>query len=284
MNIFRLIPWMVVLAIPSAKALVSGPSAVGEGMWGVELRAIQERGLVEPNEDRASYQPARIDLVRVSATRGFSAPGFGQDHFARVDLTSLTSGREEVAGRTFYEEDRGHVVTLSYGFNFLHEPTASAGLYFSVSPVTDFNHRKFSVPRVDVWAIGLKSGLEIIDQWFLENSAHLGSGIPGRQNSYLALTQIVGSRFRVFDENQLFLKFGPYAELDLQDRFDEAYDDAFSPAGRRDRIRSMKIGTILSADLMLGANHYLNLAYVQKLGGYDAVATNASTLSWGTRF
>ncbi|NJL23876.1 MAG: hypothetical protein HC902_00940 [Calothrix sp. SM1_5_4] len=243
-----------------------------------------ERGKVEPNENRDSYQSAEIDIYKLSLARGFGDLSFGKDHFLRFDYSRFTSGKEQVGSQVFYEKDTGNVATFIYGFNFVHELSYSAGVYLSVSPLTDYNKEKFSTPRVDLWSIGLKSGLEINSSWFLEGLLHYGSGIPGQQNSYVAFTQLVGLKLAETIAFPLTLKFGPYAELDMQDRNDSKYDTAFSAPGRTDRIRSMKIGTVSSLDAEISRNWYVSAGYVQKLGGYDAPATNATFASLGVKF
>lgn len=266
----------------NAAALVSGPSALSAGEWNVEMRTVFERGKIEPNENRASFQSAQIDIYKLTVARGLSDLPFGQDHSVRLDYLRFTSGREAVGAQVFYEQDTGNVATLTYGFNFVHEASYSAGMYLSASPLTNYNQRKFSSPRVDLWALGLKTGLEISEAWILENSVHYGSGIPGRQNAYVAFTQLAGFKFSL--GVPLTLKLGPYAELDMQERVDAEYDAAFSAPGRSDRIRSMKVGTVISLDAKISSKWYLGAGYVQKLGGYDAPATNASFASLGAKF
>ena len=267
-----------------AHALVSSPSTVTSGEWAIESKSTSERGKVEPNENKDSFQSAKINIYQLSAAYGLSGISFGNDHFLRLDYRYFTSGKEEVGGQVFYEEDTGNAATLTYGFNFVHEPVYSAGMYASVSPLASYNKDKFSSPRVDLWALGLRSGLEFNSNWFTENSIHYGSGQPGRQNSYLAFTNVVGLKLSGATEWPVTLKFGPYAELDLQERADAKYDAAFSAPGRTDRIRSMKVGVIGGVDINLPSNWYLSGGYVQKLGGYDAPATNALFVSVGVKF
>lgn len=264
-------------------ALVSSPSTVANGEWVIEAKSIFERGKVEPNENKDSYQQAEINIYQLALSHGLTGSSFGSDHYFRVDYRYFTSGKEEAAGQVFYEKDTGNVATLTYGFNLVHEPVYSAGIYASVSPLSSYNKDKFSSPRVDLWALGFRSGLELSPSWFTESSIHYGSGQPGRQNSYLALTNLFGFKLSELVGWPMTLKFGPYAELDTQDRTDTKYDAAFSASGRTDRIRSMKVGTIVAIDINLPSSWFISGGYVQKLGGYDAPATHALYASLGLK-
>lgn len=265
-----------------AYALVSSPGSVGAGEWGAEAGTVLERGKVEPNENLSSHQPARINILRASISRGIAGPDFGTDHFIRADLKYIDSGREE-AGQLFYDRDRGAAATLTYGFNLLHEENFLAGAYASVSPYIGLNKDKFSLPRVDLFALGLKAGLRAGPSWLIDSSIHFGSGIPSHQNPYIALTQTLGYELSSRLGLPVTVRLGPYAEFDLKDRYDTRYDAAFSPAGRRDRIRSAKFGVLASADISFTQNYFSTVTYVQKLGGYDAPATNALALSIGAK-
>ena len=274
-----LLPLTILISFP-AWALVSSPATVGDGQWSTEFRTTLERGKIEPNESKASFQRAEIDIYQLSLTRGLGSLSFGMDHFFRVDYRYFKSGKEEVGGQVFYNEDQGHTATFTYGFNIVHEAGYTAGVYASISPLITFNRDKFSSPRVDIWALGLQSGMELHSDWLLENSVHYGSGIPGKQNSYLAFTVLVGYRALSY----LNLKSGPYAELDLSEHTDAKYDAAFSAPGRSDRIRSMKVGIASFVEIALPSDFFATLGYIQKLGGYDAPATNAAVLNIGAKF
>lgn len=267
-----------------ANALVSSPSAVSEGQWNVELKSTLERGKIEPNENRSSFQTAEIDIHQLSVTKGVESFSLGSDYFLRLDLKYLKSGAEEVSGQVFYAADTGHAVTLTGGFNLVHDPAYKAGLYFSLTPVAEFNKDKFSVPRVDLWGLGFKSSIELSRTFFIEDSLHYGSGLPGHQNSYLAFTHLFALRLDAAVESQASIKWGPYAELDTSERRDSKYDAAFSPAGTQDRIRSMKVGVISSIEFGLTRETYGSVTYVQKLGGYDAPATTALSIALGANF
>ena len=256
-------------------ALVTSPVPLGTNDTLVEVKTIRERGKIEPNENQASFQPAKIDIYQLSVTRGLeNIFSFGQDHFFKIDYRYFISGKEQ-----FYAEDKGQSLTATYGLNFVHTPGYSAGLYFGVSPLTQFNKDKFSVPRVDLYHFGLTSGSEINSNWFLANSLHFGSGIPGKQNSYASLTNFLG-----YKAQNLIVKFGPYLEFDLNERTDRNYDAAYSAPGRSDRIKAAKFGVLGFVDFAISADSFINVGYVQKQSGYDAPATNALVLGFSTKF
>ncbi len=271
------------LFLSPAQALISSQEQGNEGDWKVELRTTLERGKVEPTENTGSFQKAKINIHDFSAAHFFRA-GFGSRHFAKLQVRSFTSGREEAAGQLFHEKDTGIALTLTYGFDLVHELRYSLGIYGSLTPFADFNRSKFSQPRVDLANLGFQLGVGLTDSLHLENLLHFGLGYPKQQNSYLALSQALGWKMESSLHIPATLKFGPYLEMDLQERYDDKYDAAFSPAGRPDRIRSAKFGLLGSLDLGLGNYWYTGLTYVQKIGGYDAPATNATSLNLGRLF
>lgn len=265
-------------------ALVTGSSVLNENEKRIEFRTIQERGKIEPNENRASFQSAKIDINQISYLQSIDEiKTWGKNHFFRADYKSFTSAEESVSGQIFYSQNQGKSLTLTYGFSFVHELTHLAGIYFSISPLIDFNRKKFSVPRVDNFSVGLPFGLELLPGWSLESLTHYGSGLSGDQNSYLSFSNQIGYRVSGLLSRPFFVKYGVYAELDTSERIDNSYDQAFSPAGTSDRVRSMKYGTLTSAHFDF-ETFYFNFDFVQKLGGYDAPATNALALTLGGKF
>jgi hypothetical protein len=266
-----------------ALALVASPGEVSEGRYRAEIKAIRERGKVEPTENPASFQRAAIDIYRLSLSRGLKSPDFGQNHFLRLDYQRFTSGREEALGQLFYEADRGQSLSLTYGFHPVRELSHSLGIYASVSPLISFNKGKFSVPRVDLFALGVQSGLELSNSILLETLLHFGSGIPGSQNSYLAFTQTLGLRLQPLLGVNAIVRAGPYAEFDLRERTDSTYQNAF-PSTQSGRILAAKVGISASTELKLSSSTFANLGYIQKLAGYDAPATNAAFASVGALF
>jgi hypothetical protein len=86
-------------------------------------------------------------------------------------------------------------------------------------------------------------------------------------------------KFHIGPDYNLFgflkIDLGLYAEVDTNERTDATYDAAFSSAGTTDRIRSSKYGTVLGLGFKIAEDIKLDTSYVQKLGGYDAPATQA---------
>lgn len=263
----------------SGIAAVNSPSAgseiKNEKKWSLSARTTLERGKVEPNENKNSFQKANINIYQLGLQRNIEDISFGYDHFVKIDYKFFTSGKEEVAGQTFYDSDSGHVATLSYGFNFVSSPTSRFGIYLSASPLADFNTRKFSNPRVDYAAAGITSFQQLSNVFFTENLVHYGLGIPGQQNSYLALTTNIGIQLDPLVAWPINIRIGPYAELDLEERNDEKYDAAFSAPGNSDRVRAMKVGVSQSIEFKISNSKILQIGYIQKIGGYDAPATQA---------
>ena len=256
-------------------ALVTSPIPLTNNETLLEIKTIREGGKIEPNENKNSFQTAQINIYQVSISRRLENPfSFGQDHFFKLDYRNFTSGKEQ-----FYEEDNGQSLSATYGFNFVHTSSYSAGLYAGVSPVTQFNQDKFSVPRVDLFHLGLTSALEINSNWFLAHAIHYGSGIPGKQNSYLSLTNFLGYKTQGWS-----LKLGPYLEFDITERADANYDAAYSAPGRSDRIKAAKFGVLGFVDYAITADTSINAGYIQKQSGYDAAATNALVLGFNTKF
>ena len=273
-----LLKYLVLIALFisfESQALVTSPIPLAPNESLIEVKIIREGGLIEPNENRQSFQPAKIDIYQLAVSHALGNPfAFGQDHFVRLEYRNFISGKEE-----FYAADRGQSLTATYGFNFVHTPAYSAGLYAGISPVTQFNQDKFSVPRVDLFHFGLTSGLEINSNWFLTHSIHYGSGIPDKQNSYISLTNFLGYKTQGWS-----LKLGPYLEFDITERADANYDAKYSAAGTSDRIKAAKFGILGFLEYAITAETAINAGFIQKQSGYDAVATNALILGISTRF
>lgn len=64
---------LVALLISSkSNAFVSGPSSINAGENYVSIGTQAERGKVEPNENRTSFQDAQIDIYRLKYVRGLA--------------------------------------------------------------------------------------------------------------------------------------------------------------------------------------------------------------------
>lgn len=272
----KLVCAFVVLLAVDSWGLVISPTGVNFDGYLIEYKLIQERGKIEPNENPNSFQDAKIDINQFSVTKGLHGlVTKGKDHYLRIDYKDFKSGQEQVSGQLFYEQDRGQNLMLTLGMNFVHELQYKAGIYMAYSPLVDFNEEKFSVPRVDLWQLGLTSAVQLSDEWFMENQLHYGSGIDNKQNGYIVLNQLVGYKFDSAFDLPLLFKYGPYLESDTEQRQDKKYDAAFFPSGPSDRVRSMKYGVNMHISYTLNQKYVLAIGEVQKLGGYDAVATRA---------
>ncbi|MCB0362385.1 MAG: hypothetical protein KDD35_06670, partial [Bdellovibrionales bacterium] len=104
------------------------------------------------------------------------------------------------------------------------------------------------------------------------------------QNSYLVLDLGFGYRLNHLVKWPFTVLGSLFMEADTSERKDPLYDIAFSPTGTQDRIRSSKYGTLFGAEISLTQRSQLHLAYLQKLGGYDARATQVYTAELGYNF
>lgn len=268
----------------SAMAFVSGPSSVSEGENYVSVGIQAERGKVEPNENRASYQDAQIDIYKLKYVRGLE--GFlslSRSNFY-LEYGSFASAKEQVGSTLFYEKDQGSYITLGFSGDIVHDLEKQFGFYLQASPVRSYNTNKFSNPRLDLFAIGLTSAFNVSDNFFQRNLIHYGSGDGTNQNSYLAIDTGFGYRLNHLVGRQLTIAGSLFLEADIAERKDASYDAAFSPTGTQDRIRSFKYGTLFGVDMALTDSIGINVNYLQKLGGYDARSTQIFTGSIGYKF
>ena len=263
---------------------MSGPSSVNAGDNYISLGTQAERGKVEPNENRASFQDAQIDLYKLKYVRGLEGLLGLRTSNVYFEFGSFNSVQEQVGSTLFYEKDQGSYLTLGFSGDILHEPDKQFGFYLQVSPSRSYNKNKFSNPRLDLFALGLTSAFNITDNFFQKSLIHYGSGDGTSQNSYLAVDSGYGYRLNHLVGRQFTISGSLFLEADLSERKDQSYDTAFSPAGTQDRIRTFKYGTLLGADLAIADQVNLNINYLQKLGGYDARSTQIFTASLGFKF
>jgi hypothetical protein len=275
---------LVFLLAPTSFAFISGPGSLGPGEHSLIVGTQIERGMVEPNENRASYQDAGIDVYRFKYTHGL-------ENFLGFEIASVfleygqfTSSEERVGANLFYEKDQGSYGTFGFSADILHETDRQFGFYIQLSPLRDYNKKKFSNPRLDLYTFGLTSAFNISENLFQKNLIHLGSGDGSEQNSYLAVDSGFGYRLNQFPAVPTSLNASLFIEADTSQRKDASYDASFSPAGTEDRIRAFKFGTVVGVDVSLSQRVSLNLSYLEKLGGYDARSTKIFTLTLGTKF
>ncbi|MBK7844174.1 MAG: hypothetical protein IPJ71_10835 [Bdellovibrionales bacterium] len=275
----------ILLFLPTAAmAFVSGPSSVGAGENYIGIGTQSERGKVEPNENRSSFQGAQIDIYKLKYVRGFEGLlGLGSSN-VYFESGSFSSSKEQVGSTLFYERDQGSYLTLGLSGDFVHELEKQFGFYVQASPLRSYNKDKFSNPRLDMFAVGLTSAFNITDDFFQRNLIHYGSGEGSHQNSYLAIDTGFGYRLNRLGGRPLTVSGSLFLEADMSERNDPAYDAAFSPSGTRDRVRAFKYGTLLGADMGITNRINLSVNYLQKLGGYDARSTKIYTANIGFKF
>lgn len=265
-------------------AFVSGPSSVNEGENYLSAGVQSERGKVEPNENRASFQDAQIDVYKLKYVRGLEGL-FGLSRAnVYVEYGRFSSAQEQVGATLFYEKDQGSYLTLGLSGDFSHNLERQFGFYIQISPRREYNKNKFSNPRLDLFALGITSAFNVTDHFFQRNLIHIGSGDGTNQNSYLAVDTGFGYRMNHLLGRQFSIFGSLFLEADTSERKDPAYDLAFSASGEQDRIRSFKYGTVIGIDAALTNEVNLSLNSLQKLGGYDARSTQIYTLNLGFKF
>jgi hypothetical protein len=272
------------LASSNSYAFVSGPSSVNAGESYVSVGTQAERGKVEPNENRASYQDAQIDIYKLKYVRGFDGLLSLSRSNIYFEYGSFTSAKEQVGSTLFYEKDQGSYLTLGLSGDIVHDLDKQFGFYVQTAPSRSYNKNKYSNPRLDLFAIGLTSAFNITENFFQKNLIHYGSGDGSAQNSYLAIDTGYGYRLNHIVGRQFTVSGSLFLEADMSERKDASYDAAFSPSGTQDRVRAFKYGTLLGADIAIADRINFNINYLQKLGGYDARSTQIYTANIGYKF
>lgn len=265
-------------------ALVSGVSAVGEGESRLALENQIERGQVEPNENKTSYQDADIKINRLRYSYGLGDV-LGLKYVSlNLEYGQFTSKEERAAGTLFYAEDSGNYATLGLSGEILHDADRVFGFYVNATPSSKYDKKKFSNPRIDTFAFGLTSSFNISENVFYKNLFHYGSGDGTDQNSYFAVDTGFGFRLANLVRFPLVLSSTLFFEADLKDRFDSSYDAVFSAAGRTDRIRAFKYGSLIALNAEVTKAIGLSFEHLQKLGGYDARSTQITKVGVSYKF
>lgn len=280
----KVIIFALLLTTVRVFAFVSGPGVVGPGENYVSLGLQSERGKVEPNENKSSYQDAEIDVYKVRYVRG-TGEIFGlSGSNVYLEYGAFSSAEERVGATLFHEKDDGSYITLGFAADIVQEATKRFGFYLQASPHRSYDEDKFSNPRLDIFALGLTSAYDIAGNFFQRSLIHYGSGDGSDQNSYLAIDTGFGYRIPELFHRQVTLLGSLFLEADMSERHDDAYDAAFSPGGSKDRIRAFKYGTVLGLQTALTEKTNLSINYLQKLGGYDARSTQIYTANIGLEF
>ncbi len=288
----------------SAEAFVSVPVGGHPGELDAFVRVGYEFGLIEPTENKASWQKAKWLLYQFGSGYTIGTVGPFQDFFVRLDHTlydvpAETSADEdrvdpELPGPArciarqlpggvceFHPSDRGWLITPSIGANLIHEATHSFGLFLQGTIPIGVQHGKWVLPRVDYVAGGTQTGVHLTSWFGFSNRIYVGSGDFGGdegQNAAVAITTLLHFDSPRFADRVLKMGIatGPYFEGDLTQRVDEAYDAAYTPGyedGVRDRIRAMKFALAVAPYVQITDHFAVELGYVHKFFGYDAVAT-----------
>ncbi len=279
-----LLSFVTLIITNSAYAFVGGPSVLGPNQSSLTAGYQSERGKIEPNENRASYQDAKIDIFKLKYAHGFeNILSFVRSSIS-IEYGDFSSVEEKVGANLFYNQDKGNFLVINFAADLLHEPDKQFGFYIQATPLREYNKLKFSNPRLDTFAIGLTSAFNISDRLFQRSLIQYGSGDGIAQNSSLAVDTGFGYRVSYFANNPLTLSASLFIEADTNQRTDAAYDAAFSPAGTQDRIRAFKYGTVTGFDLALTQKSSINFSHLQKLGGYDARATQVTNLNFAIQF
>lgn len=291
-----------------ARALITTPVGGTPGSIDVNAGATLERGKVEPNDDQDSFQSASWEMYTLGAGYSVGDAGGLKDLFFRVEYSYYTAPAEIVtaplapgarcpvmrqAGCEIHPADDGHLVMPQLGFNLIHEPNHSLGVYVKATLPIGINQDKFVVPRLDLIGGGLIWGNRYAPWFFVQTGFFIGSGpTSGAQNATIAVFHYFGFEGkRWLPTGDVGLRIGPYFDGDLSERFDDAYDDAFfagvpvaagsapaAPGDTRDRVRMMRFGVSLAAYAQVARSIAIEAGYTQKIFGYDTPATQFFTL------
>ncbi len=294
-------------AQPSS-ALVTTPVGGSPGSVDANVGVTLERGKIEPNEDERSWQSAAWELYTVGVGYTFGQVASLKDLFVRLEYSYYTSPAEIVesplapgavcprtleSGCEIHPADEGHLITPQLGFNLIHEPDHSLGVFVKATIPVGVRQEKFVLPRLDLIGGGLLWGNRFAPWFFVQSGFFVGSGpASGSQNATIAVFNALGFEGkRWLPTGDVGLRIGPYFDGDLSERFDARYDGAFyagvptqagqaptTPAGTADRVRMMRFGVSLSGYVQLSRSLVLEAGYTQKIFGYDTPATQFFTL------
>lgn len=291
------------LSPDEALALITTPVGGSAGDVDVNVSATLERGQVEPNDDEDSWQSARWEMYTVGVGYTVGDAGALSDLFFRLEYAFYSSPGEVVsaalapgalcpravdAGCEIHPSDQGHLISPQLGFNLIHEPDHSLGVFLKGTIPIGVDQRKFVIPRLDLVGGGLIWGQRYAPWLFARSGFFVGSGpASGEQNATIAVFGSFGFEGkRWLPTGDVGLSIGPYFDGDLTERFDARYDGAFfagvpsqagsapaTPRDTADRVRMMRFGVSLSAYVQLSRSLLIEGGYTQKIFGYDTPAT-----------
>lgn len=280
----KLLILLFLISSNSAYALVTGVGTLkaNENQISTELQI--EGGLVEPNENKTSFQDAKINIHRLKYSRGLASYSVFLNPSINVEYGHFSSAEERVGGTLFYKKDTGYYANLGFSAEFIHTPDKQLGFYINVGPINKYNVKKFSNPRIDKLSLGLVTGSNLSGNFFQKNLIHYGSGDGSYQNPYLAVDTGFGFRLNEYVGRPFILTSSLFLEADLEDRFDPSYDAAFSAPGETDRVRSFKYGVLVGMSMDIVKSLSLSMDFLQKLGGYDARSTQIAKAGLNYKF
>jgi len=296
---------LLVLTCSQAHALIPIPVGGHPKELDVFARVTLERGLVEPNENKASWQKAKWEMLTIGGGYGLGHFGVLQDLSVRAEVTGYQSPAEvndpskgalapgQCSGTVlgtgqceFHSSDRGAFISPSISTSLVHTGTISFGVFLVGNIPIGVNYKKFVLPRIDYVGGGFRSGIELASWFAFETTFYVGSGSPRpgtKQNGTFAATQLLHFRTGKLGTAPFFragIKVGPYVDGDLiGERTDARYDQAYT-AGypeRTDRIRMFRFAATLLPYVQMSDTVSLELGYLQKLFGYDTPATQLYT-------
>jgi hypothetical protein len=282
-----------------ARAFVPIPVGGHPGETDLMIRAGFERGLIEPNENQASWRKANWELFQLGVGHTIGTVGPFEFLYVRLDQQYYIAPAEtnelgelvfpeknEIAaciGRRlpggaceFHPADSGTLLTPQIGADLVHTADFSFGVFVQGTIPIGVDLERFVLPRIDYIAGGTQLGVHVTPWFGATARLYVGSGAFGKQNAAVAMTNLY-----VFEAKKWLLPWkvgialGPYFEGDITERFDAAYDAAYTAdyPDREDRIRSMRFGAAMLPFMAITENAALELGYVQKLFGYDVPAT-----------
>ena len=102
------------LASLNVNALVSGPSTPLADEQLIIYSNQIERGKVEPNENRSSFQNADIQIQRLNYSHGLKDfLGLERSHVF-LELGQFKSAKEQVGANLFYDADSGDYANIGF--------------------------------------------------------------------------------------------------------------------------------------------------------------------------
>lgn len=280
----RLLGAIFLMMTNNAYALIGGSDTLGpnENRYTVESQI--ERGKVEPNEDKTSFQDAKINIYKLKYSRGFSDFSVFLRPTLNLEFWHFNSAEEKVGATVFYAKDSGSFSNLGFSADFVHDPDKQIGFYLYFRPIVKYNANKFSNPRLDRFSLGMTNSHNLTQTVFQKNLVHLGSGDGAAQNPYLAVNNGFGIRLNEYVGKSAILSGSLVFEADLKDRFDTTYDATFSAPSKPDRVRSFKYGVLVGINADIRQRLSISIDFLQKLGGYDARSTQIAKAALHYKF